>query len=808
MNRKVFVCLVVLSLLQSAGSTVSAQTRRPAARTVAASQAKQTSTRCSGGWSGIITFKKTLKDSLESDEPGIRKAMDRIKHKTSRDYDYSARAVVDSKIPQNPVVSTNVQFTDNDLSWGQEKVFDTCNSRESGHWFIIEGNDDRQTQAVTTGSAKSYYLSVDEASGTYAFNLKFPDANGTYKREQHTKRTGHCQAKNNEPYDKSENEPTKIEGESFSIDSQKIDPDNPDTLTGSKIWGDDGRGQVRTFIYEVSWRFTRCPGKLLITDLKFEHPKFPNIEDWKEIEEKGATIDGNRVKVKAKVINMTAETKYADLKVVETYKGDKYNYARPDEVLPNAESSFRIEPGEEKEFEFIWDTEGQSWFDDARPHLLHRIKAELAENGQKKDEKEKPLNIAPKPLVLVHGIWSDYRVWNPLYQNLLTTTHSYNWKAFAVGENAHYGAMSMGKLDDPSWYSDSAYQNADQLARYVKYAQETSNAWHVDMVAHSTGGLVARLYLHKLMPVVPDARPQVKHLVMLGTPNGGVPCVDVFLGKLGIFNKELRAARELTNDEMINFNRYVVNTGGAKLSALAGNPVPVVCGGLEWNDGFVTVKSAHYGMSDIGQSNDLHHQLTDSKNFGSFVLPHLVTGPKGTYPRPVKNDPTDWRRWQTESGASMSGGPGAAVSELLPARESLYSLADERPSGASGPNAEAEISLGSVVINDAWTKELKLEPKQTVELELPVEAAPNLGITFFAQQSVSVSLIDDNGKVVGRSLSTSAFAGTMFRSLFASRPIGAGVWKVRLENTSDRTQVFAGYAWTAEGLTVSQLPTK
>ena len=184
--------------------------------------------------------------------------------------------------------------------------------------------------------------------------------------------------------------------------------------------GADGTGNVKGFIYQVTWHFTRCPGKLLITDLKFEHPKFPNFEDWKEIEETRGTIDGNKIKVKAKVLNMSAETKYADLKIVETYKGDKYNYARPDEPLPNAESSFRIDGGEEKEFEFIWDSEGDSWFDDGRPHLFHRIKAELSENNQKKDEKEKPLNIAPKPLILVHGIWSDYRIWDPLYQNLLT----------------------------------------------------------------------------------------------------------------------------------------------------------------------------------------------------------------------------------------------------------------------------------------------------------------------------------------------------------------------------------------------------
>lgn len=781
----------------------SAQTRRTAPpKTNQPVSAKQTAPKCAGGWSGVVTYKKTLKDSLESDEPGIRKNIDRIKHKTSRDYEYNGRAVVDGTTPQNPVVSTKVNFTDNDLNWGQEKVFDTCNARENGHWFIIESNDDRQTQAQAQGSAKYFNLSVDEASGMYNFNLQFPDASGVYKREEHVKRSGHCQPKNNEPYDRSTNEPTKIDGEGFSVDSQKIDPKNPDVLTGTKIWGDDGKGAVRTFIFEVSWHFTRCPQKLLITELEFEHPDFPNFEDWKEIEEIKGTIDGNRVKVKAKVLNLSAETKYADLKIAETYKGDKYNYARPDETLPEAESSFRIEGGEEKEFEFIWDSEGQAWFDDGRPHLFHRIKAELSENGQKKDEKEKPLNIAPKPLILVHGIYSDHQIWEPLYQNLLTANHSYQWKAYAVGAEPQYGVMRMGKWNGSDASFNSVYDNADQLAKYVKHAQDDANAWHVDMVAHSSGGLVARLYLHKLMPNVPDARPQVKHLAMLGTPNGGVACADVFAGKLGMFKTE-RSLHELTNDEMLRFNQYVVNTGGTKISALAGNSVPIICGGLEWNDGFVTVKSALYGVSDTAQSNDLNPQLTDGKNFGNFVKPHLVTGPKGTYPYPVKNDPTDWKRWQLDNrDFDVNTGEN-----LYRNNELFQTQQTDRTVFAGGPNAESfEFQAsGANEIAQPFTKELKLAPKQVLEVEIPVEAAPNFGVTFMASPAVSVLLSNDKGALVSRNLPNSPMASSMFRMVFTAKPVVKSVWKLKIENTSEFEQTFAGFGWSNEEI---KIPTK
>lgn len=766
--RQLFSTLLLFNLLFSTFDAIG-QTRR-AAKPTAVPSKSESKPICNGGWSGVVTYSKTLKDSLESDEPGIRKNTDRIKHKTSRDYDYIARSVIDGSDPRNPVVTSKVSFDDKDLSWGQEKVFDTCNSRENGHWFIIEGTDDRQSQAQAQGPARSFNLSVDELSGMYSFNLQLPDANGAFKREEHVKRTGHCQPKNNEPYDRSTNEPLTVKGESFSISGEKMDRDDPDHISGTKVWGDDGKGEVRSFIYQVTWRFTRCPQKLLITELKFEHPKYPDPDAWKEIPEVLGTIDGNRIKVTAKVLNMSGEEKYADLKIAETYKGDKYNGARPDEPLPEGETSFRLEAGEERSIEFIWDSEGQAWFDDGRPHLLHRIKAELAENGQKRDQKEKPLNIAPKPLILVRGVWSSYKIWEPLYQNLLTANHSYQWKAYLVGEKPEYGKLNMGGQMWSGQTASSVYENADRLAKYVRFAQEDSNAWHVDMVAHSTGGLVARLYMHKLMPNVPDARPLVKHLMMLGTPNGGVPCVDVFAGKLDVFKEQLQAVEELTNEEMLRFNQYVVNTGGTKYSALVGNSVPIICGGFEWNDGFVTVRSAKYGVDDFAYSNDLNLQLVDGKNFGNFVKPHVITGPKGLYPLPVKSDPNDIDRWKV-NGLMINEGPDAFA-------------------GAFFTNA----SFGQVIA-DGTSIETKLAAGETRDVDLAVAAGPNLGVTFLADPSVTVSLVDAGGVVVRRNTAGSELAGTIFRMLYFNKPVQSGTWKVRLENTSRTEQAFAGFSW-------------
>ena len=129
--------IILLSSVLSGTFSVSAQTRRKPSPAPKMNQPVSAPKQgCAGGWKGIVNYKKILKESLESDEPGIRKNTDRIKHRTSRDFDYSGRAIVNGTDPQNAVVNTKVNFTDDDLNWGEERVFDTCNATENGHWFV------------------------------------------------------------------------------------------------------------------------------------------------------------------------------------------------------------------------------------------------------------------------------------------------------------------------------------------------------------------------------------------------------------------------------------------------------------------------------------------------------------------------------------------------------------------------------------------------------------------------------------------------------------------------------------------------
>jgi triacylglycerol esterase/lipase EstA (alpha/beta hydrolase family) len=764
-------CAPALGQARRGGARPSAPTRAGGAQTGAGAQAASapasSAAACRGGWRGVITYTKTLKDSLQSDEPGIRKAKDRIRHRTSRDYRYSGRVVVEEGERGSAVTTASVSFADADRNWGEERVWDTCGSRESGHWFINESVDDRMTEATGTGAAEYFNLRVNEAAGTYGFSFRFPKAAGTYRREQRIRRSGHCQPKNNEPYDKSENRPTTIEGESVQIDDGKFDPRRPEHLSGSKTW-DTSSGRIKSFVYTVTWRFTRCPQKLLITELKFEHPKFPDFGNWQEIVEQVGTIDGNRVRIKAKVLNLGGETKYADLRLSETYKGDKWNGARPDEPLPDGVASLRLDPGEEREVELVWDTAGQSWFDDGRPHLTHRIKAEVQEAGKPVDTRIENLKIAPKPLVLVHGLWSSAEAWSP-YQNYMTTAHSYDWKAFAVGERPERGRMNTGGTFLSSEKTNGIFENAQELGKYIRYAQEDRNAWHVDLVAHSMGGLISRFYIHSFMPESPDGRPLVSHLVMLGTPNMGSPCADVMNLKFELFGQHVEAVRQLRPSVVEEFNRTVTNNKGVKFSALAGDPLPVMCKTVEWNDGVVTVSSAHHGVGDRAKSKNVHTELTGAADFSDFVLKRVAVGPRGDH-RPAPPSRT--------SAAPASEEVDAPFAQLF-VKASYGARTAPRTSQGSGPAASDSASSPT-----RFSKELKLAPRQKTEVEIPVEQAPNLGVTFMAGAGVSAVLVDERGAVVGKSLANTPEAKGIFRSIYFDRPVRGGVWKLRLENST------------------------
>lgn len=724
-----------------------------------AGKSSQSSPKCSGAWTGTISYKRT---QSQSNSKTVERVSGRGQDKTDWEmsYDYNARiAVIESPEKNGSSLgkaSIVHAFYSNETVVAKEK--NSCDRGKS--WREMTGTSRSKTE--TSGNASGLDANVTvgvNQDGTYTVSVALPQIKGKVQGSQSSTFSGQCTPKEGKTLTSPPTE-TSIDGNSLTSDgTSRINPDDPNRLSGTytSTW--------QNVTETITWNLQKCGAPLRLTDVAFEDMKFPNWNDWGGISEQKGTIDGNLVKIKAKVLNASGETKFADVKFKETYKGDKWDGARPDGLLENGEVSMRLEPGEEREIEMVWDSSGYAWFDDGRPRLLQRIKAELEENGKKVDEMTKNLKVAPKPVVLVHGLWSNWKAWET-WQNILTTSHSYDWKAFPVGEKPEKGLMNTGGSFLSTDPTNSIFENSQQLGNYIKYAQEDRNAWHVDVVAHSMGGLISRHYINQFMLPMPDGRPQIAHLVMLGTPNMGSPCADVMDTAFQLIGKNVEAVRQLRQDATAEFNRVNRNRKGVKFSVLAGDPLPNMCKTIVWNDGVVSVPSAKWEIADNATSKRLHTDLTGTEDFSGFVKPRLAIGPKGDH------------------------------NAEMPQRASLSS----RNYGAVFVDAswEAEPPLFSTPEPPPFAKAVKVPANGSVEVEIPAGAAANMGVTFMADPKVSATLFDPSAAKRGEHLTGTPASFGWFRSIFVDKNITPGNWKLVLKNTSERQSEVVVTTWNAQ----------
>ena len=96
----------------------------------------------------------------------------------------------------------------------------------------------------------------------------------------------------------------------------------------------------------------------------------------------------------------------------------------------------------------------------------------------------------------------------------------------------------------------------------------------------------------------------------------------------------------------------------------------------------------------------------------------------------------------------------------------------------------------------SFAKAVRVASKQSVEIEIPVGIAANLGLTFMADPMISATLIDDKGAVTGKNLAKSPESRGWFRSIYFDRPTTAGTWKLKLENTGDLEYEAVVTTWT------------
>lgn len=93
--------------------------------------------------------------------------------------------------------------------------------------------------------------------------------------------------------------------------------------------------------------------------------------------------------------------------------------------------------------------------------------------------------------------------------------------------------------------------------------------------------------------------------------------------------------------------------------------------------------------------------------------------------------------------------------------------------------------------NVTTRQKVELKANESKEIEIPVRDGSAAGIVLVATPSVSATLKDSNGAIVGESKGGMEAMKEMFRTIAVNKKVTNGVWKLKLENIGNQpTTVF------------------
>ena len=239
------------------------------------------------------------------------------------------------------------------------------------------------------------------------------------------------------------------------------------------------------------------------------------------------------------------------------------------------------------------------------------------------------LQVAARPIVMVHGFSSDWTAWTH-YLGSDGYPAGEGIRAFAVGDGQFPGVMNTGSFTNPSQRTNTIAENAAILGQYISSVKEATGAQEVDLIAHSMGGLIARYYIDRVM----QGR-DVAQLIMLGSPMAGTDCADL-PASLGLY---LPATLEIRPSYVEGiFNQQITHRHGVAFHALAGVPIQEAfkspCTAVP-SDLAVSQESVTAIPLQAAQLPILHIELNTSKEvFEQFVKPRLEQPPEAYHPEP------------------------------------------------------------------------------------------------------------------------------------------------------------------------------
>ena len=780
--KQTFIGFILLTAILFGNFSAFAQ-KRGGNNQVAGNQSKK---ECSSGYNGSVKYTKTVTTSSSGKYGGY--------HSMKRTYQLNVQIRDDGRqlgsvsagegglsgsftLYGNAAASETENFTTFDISEKDDYCKLSIAGMNGKTRVHCESKFVRQSDSSGTAPDTSIYIGLQGDKMKIGIT-SMPKLNGTSSETSDSHCTGTCSK--DQPINHSRSSVIKNGGEtSAATDNDaniKFNPKSFNRLSGTWTKTDnDSAGGTTTETYQ--WNLSRCARPIEIDNIHFEQKQVQKPNNWIGVDALTGAYDGNIVKIKATVFNNGGDTAYASVKFSETKSG---------EPLPNGTVSVKVDPGESRDVGYEWDTNGYAWNENQTKETEREIKAEI--EGDSKTEK---IKILPKPVILVHGLWSNAAAWGE-WHSYLREAHSFAWEAFPVGEDANHGKMNTGDHAGNWDTTNSIFQNAQEVGKQIKWVREQKNAWHVDLVVHSMGGLISRFYIHNFMEPVFDNKPEIAHLVMLGTPNMGSACADLMYGAFNMgADKPVEALRQLKPAVVEEYNKKTFNRKNVKFSILAGFGAGPTCG-FEIGDGVVPLSSALYNIVDRSYAGTHHLALTEEKYFKSFVMPRIAVGPKK-----AKSEQTT-----------------AMLDQL---NDDNFALALENDSRNKKAGYFRNVSYKNAENNQAGEDDnvpmkdpenlttrigVKLAPKQTKEVEIPVRDGTSAGVVLLAMPYISATLTDANGRVVGTSPAITTGLGDYFRTIFVQKEIKNGVWKLKLENVAnvETTVLIAGFTNTGAAL--------
>jgi hypothetical protein len=729
LSQKLFSIVLLMGILANAFSA-GAQTRRGNSRTISANQSKPTAQKCSGAWTGTITYTRTQKSK-------DRKTTDRVSNRgtnerqTEMNYDYTAKIIV-GESPARDASSVGKGKVEYFYEAIDKTISEEQNSCDRGKtWRTMRGESSTEIKAYVspaTNVEANVRVGVN-ANGSYTVNVAIPQTQGKTSGSMKTSYSNQCVPKEGKTNNTQET-PISVEGQSLTSDgSHFIDPKNPNSLSGSY-----SLKLSETAVETISWNLQKCGAPLRIIDLEFYQLTYPSPNTWEKIDE-GYTIDGNDVKIVATIANFSGESKRATVNFKELNENME---------LPGGKIDADFAPNQEKEVEFIWDTSGFSWKQSTpfnESDVSRHIEASIPT-----DKKVAPVEVRHKPVVIIPGIWSKKE------------------KLFRLED--FFKAKGWATTVPPVNIKKRAIENAPIIEKTVREIQEKENAWHVDLIGHSTGGLAARAYIDSFMPGQYDNRPVATHLVMLGTPNMGTPCasgVETIFTKIFVRNPD--AFSEISHKNTNEFNKVVRSRHGTKFYAIAGDAIKQTCQLEAIGDGVVPFMSAIYKSKVYALTNVSHEDLAGDQGVFTQLRTWLAVPPKGNH-APDNLQALNGNCFSENDYAALEnevfGKTRRYGAMFQPASLSFSSVADEpEPNFATG---------------------VKLKANQSTEIEIPLTNGSVLSLVLYTSPEVSATLIDEKGEIVGKNLAGSAEAAGIFRTITIRKPLRSGKWKLKLEN--------------------------